>query len=199
MSKIVTTADLCEEAHAILSMRFDGDYLCEGEVYCQKAQWMFEDILSDLERGLVDKGYTFRDGEWSPTSFFIGDPSQLLKAEHLRKMLEEIKPHGKAMGKYYLDDMQEVPILWSYTVAGDGVFQAYRTAEDGADEHIGEVTVDSGLIAFVPEDIADKDTVEKALREEHVLPHRVLSIDNFSFSEENGSVTVGDVWVNVKW
>ena len=65
--RTVTIADLCEEADTILSMRFDGEYL-EGDVYSEKAQWMFEDILSDLERGLIDKGYTFSDGEWTPPS-----------------------------------------------------------------------------------------------------------------------------------
>lgn len=193
----VTTADLCEQAHDRLIDSIKNPYIEDGDTYTDEAQRWFEYHLSDLEQDLCDKGYLFnRDrSEWEPTRFYIGDPCLILGEERFQDMLQDIVSLREGIGRAYINETHEIPVMWAYTVAGDGVFLVYS----GEDEHIGEVTVDSGMIAFVPEDLADKDTVEEALKEEHVLPPRALNIDNFSFSEENGSVTLGDVWVNVKW
>ena len=190
----ITTADLCEEAHERLSI--DEPYVEGGDTYTDEAQRWFEYHLSELEQDLCDKGYQFnRDtSEWEPTRFYIGDPSLILGEERFQGMLRGLSP-GESRGRAYINEAHEIPVMWAYTVAGDGVFLVYNDK----DEHIGEVTVDSGMIAFIPQDLADKDTVEKAMKEEHVLPPRALNIDKFSFSEENGSIILGDIWVNVKW
>lgn len=196
----VTNADLCEEAHDRLIGSIENPYIEDGDTYTEEAQQWFEYHLSDLEQDLCDKGYQRNPetSEWEPTRFYIGDPCLILGEERFEDMILDIVSHREGIGRVWIDDTQEVPIMWAYTVAGDGVFLVYKT-EDGEDEHIGEVTVESGMIAFVPQDLADKNTVEKALKEEHVLPPRVINIDKFSFSEESGSVTLGDVWVNVRW
>lgn len=186
MLEIVTTADLCEKADAILSMRFDGEYLYEsedgGNVYCQSAQWMFEDILRELEHDLENKGYTLHDGVWSPTSFYIGDPSLILSEEAYESFLDDVR------SSRWGTRGDGVPVVWSRS--RDGVFLVHNEKE-----HIGEITVISGFVAFIPESLADKDTVEKAIKEEHVLPPQAINMDRFVV--EGNCVHLGNVRIDL--
>jgi len=195
----VTTAELCEKAHDKLVGSIENPYIEDEDIYTDEAQRRFEYHLHELEDDLADKGYrrNLKTSEWEPTRFYIGDPSLLLKEDNFQEMLRDISSREKdGWGRYYIDLPQtEVPIMWAYTIAGDGVFLVYK---DGEDKNIGEVTVDSSLIAFVPEHLVDPETAEKALKEEHVLPPRVIDIERFSFSEESGSVTLGDIRVDVE-
>ena len=186
MLKIVTTADLCEEADTILSMRFDGEHLYEdggeGDVYCERAQWMFEDILSDLERGLVDKGYTF-DGEvWRPTSFYIGDPALLLAPSDIEELLPD--EGGASHGAVWLR-AAEAQALYAYT--HDGYYAVVSSSDDAK-----RIIIESGVIAIVPQDLALPEAEEYAARG-LILPARPLDISVFLVNEDENTIVVGDL------
>lgn len=198
----VTTADLCELSHDELTKTIKDPYVDEDEQsYTEEAKALFENIYRGHEIDLSDKGYTLNtdNKEWEPTHFFIGDPSLILGERYER--LFDFLGHNPSSGRTYLRPecfsgenefpFRTVPILWAYTVEGDGVFGVYTD-----DELISEVATSSGAIAFVPEGLVDVEHVFESVKEGYVMSPIPLSIENFLVRDDQ--MRVGDIRVSLK-